>query len=290
MEQLGGGSAMYEGEWSCLSKMYTTTEESDFMAQLLGGFNPPPFAQTLGNATRNFIDDNGGFADPADDSASSSFQLTQETSIFFPVCCEDDGEAECGANLSLSVASDPKSPEIKPVRDSADDKYVASSIKRAGKKSRNAEDATDRRNVKPRKTRKSDSRSEVDKDGAANNSQSSSLTCSETGESSSKPQPALNLNGRTRAGRGSATDPQSLYARKRRERINERLKTLQGLVPNGTKVDISTMLEEAVQYVKFLQLQIKLLSSDEMWMYAPLAYNGMETGLFDAKNLRVPPR
>ncbi|CAL4978504.1 unnamed protein product [Urochloa decumbens] len=63
------------------------------------------------------------------------------------------------------------------------------------------------------------------------------------------------------------------------ERINERLRILQNLVPNGTKVDISTMLEEAVQYVKFLQLQIKLLSYDEMWMYAPIAYNGMNIGV-----------
>ncbi|XP_073313018.1 uncharacterized protein [Primulina huaijiensis] len=94
----------------------------------------------------------------------------------------------------------------------------------------------------------------------------------------------LNSNGKTRASRGSATDPQSLYARKRRERINERLRILQGLVPNGTKVDISTMLEEAVQYVKFLQLQIKLLSSDDLWMYAPIAYNGMDIGL----DLRIP--
>ncbi|XP_071694503.1 uncharacterized protein [Rutidosis leptorrhynchoides] len=91
---------------------------------------------------------------------------------------------------------------------------------------------------------------------------------------------AENSAWKTRAGRGAATDPQSLYARKRRERINERLKVLQTLVPNGTKVDISTMLEEAVQYVKFLQLQIKLLSSDEMWMYAPIAYNGMDMGLY----------
>ncbi|OIS96134.1 transcription factor bhlh84 [Nicotiana attenuata] len=88
-----------------------------------------------------------------------------------------------------------------------------------------------------------------------------------------------NLNSKTRASRGTATDPQSLYARKRREKINERLKILQNLVPNGTKVDISTMLEEAVQYVKFLQIQIKLLSSDDMWMYAPIAYNGMEMDL-----------
>lgn len=97
--------------------------------------------------------------------------------------------------------------------------------------------------------------------------------------SESKSISALDSDGKTRAGRGAATDPQSLYARKRRERINERLRILQSLVPNGTKVDISTMLEEAVQYVKFLQLQIKILSSDELWMYAPIAYNGMDTGL-----------
>ncbi|XP_047326040.1 transcription factor bHLH139-like [Impatiens glandulifera] len=87
------------------------------------------------------------------------------------------------------------------------------------------------------------------------------------------------INGKRRLKRGSATDPQSLYARKRREKINERLRILQSLVPNGTKVDISTMLEEAVQYVKFLQLQIKILISDDLWMYAPIAYNGMNIDL-----------
>ncbi|XP_044511424.1 transcription factor RSL2-like [Mangifera indica] len=103
--------------------------------------------------------------------------------------------------------------------------------------------------------------------------------------SESKASLSLNLNGKARASRGTATDPQSLYARKRRERINERLKILQNLVPNGTKVDISTMLEEAVHYVKFLQLQIKLLSSDDLWMYAPLAYNGFDVCL----NQRISP-
>ncbi|KAL7262318.1 hypothetical protein ACSBR1_000656 [Camellia fascicularis] len=101
-----------------------------------------------------------------------------------------------------------------------------------------------------------------------------------TTSDSNGPSAALNSNGKTRASRGAATDPQSLYARRRRERINERLRILQNLVPNGTKVDISTMLEEAVHYVKFLQLQIKLLSSDDMWMYAPIAYNGMDIGLY----------
>ncbi|KAL5071805.1 hypothetical protein RYX36_022692 [Vicia faba] len=112
-----------------------------------------------------------------------------------------------------------------------------------------------------------------------NNSSSSNISEDENGSQENSGGTTLNSNGKTRASRGSATDPQSLYARKRRERINERLRILQKLVPNGTKVDISTMLEEAVNYVKFLQVQIKLLSSDDMWMYAPLAYNGLDIGL-----------
>ncbi|KAJ0233765.1 Transcription factor RSL3 [Hirschfeldia incana] len=101
---------------------------------------------------------------------------------------------------------------------------------------------------------------------------------SQTNSSDDEKASVTSVKGKTRATKGTATDPQSLYARKRREKINERLKTLQNLVPNGTKVDISTMLEEAVHYVKFLQLQIKLLSSDDLWMYAPLAYNGLDMG------------
>ncbi|KAG8072084.1 hypothetical protein GUJ93_ZPchr0006g45976 [Zizania palustris] len=59
--------------------------------------------------------------------------------------------------------------------------------------------------------------------------------------------------------------PQSLAAKNRRERISERLRILQELVPNGTKVDLVTMLEKAISYVKFLQLQVKVLATDEFW-------------------------
>ncbi|XP_044954733.1 transcription factor RSL2-like [Hordeum vulgare subsp. vulgare] len=64
---------------------------------------------------------------------------------------------------------------------------------------------------------------------------------------------------KARAGRGPASNPQNLYAKRRREKINDKLRVLQKLVPNGTKVDLSTMLEEAVLYVKFLKLQIKVV-------------------------------
>ncbi|CAL4964740.1 unnamed protein product [Urochloa decumbens] len=60
-------------------------------------------------------------------------------------------------------------------------------------------------------------------------------------------------------------DPQSVAAKVRRERIAEKLKVLQDLVPNGTKVDLVTMLEKAITYVKFLQLQVKVLAADEFW-------------------------
>ncbi|PKU80514.1 putative transcription factor bHLH086 [Dendrobium catenatum] len=63
----------------------------------------------------------------------------------------------------------------------------------------------------------------------------------------------------------TSKDPQSIAAKIRRERISERLKILQDLVPNGTKVDLVTMLEKAISYVKFLQLQVKVLATDEFW-------------------------
>ncbi|VFQ90131.1 unnamed protein product [Cuscuta campestris] len=113
-----------------------------------------------------------------------------------------------------------------------------------------------------------------DEDQEEGNAQNSS--CSRSDHQDDLIMNASNSKAKSRATRGSATDPQSLYARRRREKINERLRILQNLVPNGTKVDISTMLEEAVHYVKFLQLQIKLLSSDDLWMYALISYNGMD--------------
>ncbi|KAL8502513.1 hypothetical protein ACS0TY_021594 [Phlomoides rotata] len=65
---------------------------------------------------------------------------------------------------------------------------------------------------------------------------------------------------RVRAKRGQATDPHSIAERLRRERIAERMKALQELVPNGNKTDKASMLDEIIDYVKFLRLQVKVLS------------------------------
>ncbi|KAH6558670.1 hypothetical protein KP509_1Z051300 [Ceratopteris richardii] len=65
---------------------------------------------------------------------------------------------------------------------------------------------------------------------------------------------------RIRARRGQATDPHSIAERNRRERIAERMKALQELVPDSNKTDKASMLDEIIGYVKFLQMQVKCLS------------------------------
>ncbi|KAG8660809.1 transcription factor bHLH81 isoform X1 [Manihot esculenta] len=65
---------------------------------------------------------------------------------------------------------------------------------------------------------------------------------------------------RVRAKRGCATHPRSIAERVRRTRISDRIRKLQELVPNMDKqTNTADMLDEAVEYVKFLQRQIQKL-------------------------------
>ncbi|XP_072993003.1 uncharacterized protein [Typha latifolia] len=229
---------------------------------------------------------------PGDENNTSYLPISLTREYGSPAALNEEASSyEFAKQPRTAIFSDQTSPATKRKSDMGDDedvmihgKHDASTM--VSKKKAKASAQTSRR------AKNSESKKDQENSNADFNGQSSSCYSSEDDSSASQEQNggtnassslkssiSLNSNGKTRAGRGSATDPQSLYARKRRERINERLRILQNLVPNGTKVDISTMLEEAVQYVKFLQLQIKLLSSDDMWMYAPIAYNGINISL-----------
>ncbi|RVW72423.1 hypothetical protein VitviT2T_003645 [Vitis vinifera] len=336
MEPVG---AISEGEWGSLSGMYTT-EEAEFMAQLLGNCSSFPNELDGGSSlgipsafwaaghesvnkslycssdaanTNLYCFSQGsssysGGSSLFPNSSQGSYYLSDSQQVLggnnsamsMDFCIGDDknnslavqvfadslmeGDEYC-LNVEECRRNFPEMPELPSATEDKNNKMPENSKKRM----RDSGDVQkNKRNVKKKSQKSVSSNNEEDNNGGVVNGQSSSSCSSEdesiasqelNGSSSPKGSAALNSKDKARASRGSATDPQSLYARKRRERINERLKILQNLVPNGTKVDISTMLEEAVEYVKFLQLQIKLLSSDDLWMYAPLAYNGMDIGL-----------
>ncbi|KAF5747011.1 transcription factor SPATULA-like isoform X1 [Tripterygium wilfordii] len=60
--------------------------------------------------------------------------------------------------------------------------------------------------------------------------------------------------------RSRASDFHNLSEKRRRSRINEKMRALQNLIPNSNKTDKASMLDEAIEYLKQLQLQVQMLS------------------------------
>ncbi|XP_078179925.1 transcription factor PHYTOCHROME INTERACTING FACTOR-LIKE 15-like isoform X2 [Carex rostrata] len=59
--------------------------------------------------------------------------------------------------------------------------------------------------------------------------------------------------------RGRTVEVHNLSERKRRDRINEKMRALQELIPNCKKVDKASMLDEAIEHLKSLQLQVQMM-------------------------------
>ncbi|XP_064976680.1 transcription factor UNE10-like [Musa acuminata AAA Group] len=75
-------------------------------------------------------------------------------------------------------------------------------------------------------------------------------------------------SGATKKSRAAAIHNQS--ERKRRDRINQRMKTLQKLVPNSSKTDKASMLDEVIEYLKQLQAQVQMMSRISSMMVAAM--------------------
>ncbi|WOK96569.1 hypothetical protein Cni_G05276 [Canna indica] len=79
-----------------------------------------------------------------------------------------------------------------------------------------------------------------------------------------------------RARRGQATDSHSLAERVRREKISQRMKLLQDLVPGCNKVTgKAVMLDEIINYVQSLQRQVEFLSMKLATVNPHLDFNNL---------------
>ncbi|XVF21444.1 hypothetical protein REPUB_Repub12eG0091000 [Reevesia pubescens] len=66
--------------------------------------------------------------------------------------------------------------------------------------------------------------------------------------------------GSTSTKRSRAAEIHNLSERRRRDRINEKMRALQELIPRCNKSDKASMLDEAIEYLKSLQLQVQMMS------------------------------
>ncbi|XP_062199793.1 transcription factor BHLH089-like [Phragmites australis] len=93
-----------------------------------------------------------------------------------------------------------------------------------------------------------------------------------------------------RARRGQATDSHSLAERVRREKIGQRMKFLQDLVPGCNKVvGKALMLDEIINYVQSLQQQVEFLSMKLVTVNPQLDFSNLPTLLHKDMYLACGP-
>ncbi|KAK1439857.1 hypothetical protein QVD17_05679 [Tagetes erecta] len=122
-------------------------------------------------------------------------------------------------------------------------------------------------NVKKRKTHEDQKQKVVLKENGVKDKKSKGSSDEQSVETSSKDQKPKVVDApkqdyiHVRARRGQATDSHSLAERVRREKISERMKYLQDLVPGCNKITGKAgMLDEIINYVQSLQKQVEFLS------------------------------
>ncbi|XP_050266845.1 transcription factor PHYTOCHROME INTERACTING FACTOR-LIKE 13-like isoform X1 [Quercus robur] len=80
---------------------------------------------------------------------------------------------------------------------------------------------------------------------------------------------------RSSSKRSRAAEVHNMSEKRRRSRINEKMKALQNLIPNSNKTDKASMLDEAIEYLKQLQLQVQMLSMRNGLSLHPMCLPGL---------------
>ncbi|XP_040377589.1 transcription factor PHYTOCHROME INTERACTING FACTOR-LIKE 15-like isoform X2 [Oryza brachyantha] len=83
--------------------------------------------------------------------------------------------------------------------------------------------------------------------------------------------------------RSRTAEVHNLSERRRRDRINEKMRALQELIPNCNKIDKASMLDEAIEYLKTLQLQVQMMSMGTGMCIPPML---LPTAM---QHLQIPP-
>ncbi|KAL3515851.1 hypothetical protein ACH5RR_022753 [Cinchona calisaya] len=96
---------------------------------------------------------------------------------------------------------------------------------------------------------------------------------------------AAHAPGTSGSKRSRAAEVHNLSERRRRDRINEKMRALQELIPNCNKADKASMLDEAIEYLKTLQLQVQMMSMGAGLCMPPMMF---PTGLQHMHAAHVP--
>ncbi|KAL5713429.1 hypothetical protein ACHQM5_015503 [Ranunculus cassubicifolius] len=135
-------------------------------------------------------------------------------------------------------------------------------VKENSKKRKSQDNSKISDEVKDKRTRGGGDSEDESKITEQNNSNGSSNNNNKENSGDSKASGAQKQDYiHVRARRGQATDSHSLAERVRREKISERMKYLQDLVPGCNKITGKAgMLDEIINYVQSLQRQVEFLS------------------------------
>ncbi|EOA27177.1 hypothetical protein CARUB_v10023275mg [Capsella rubella] len=87
--------------------------------------------------------------------------------------------------------------------------------------------------------------------------------------------------------RSRAAEVHNLSERRRRDRINERMKALQELIPHCSKTDKASILDEAIDYLKSLQLQLQVMWMGSGMTAAPMMFPGVQPPPF-IRQMQIP--
>ncbi|XP_065848138.1 transcription factor SPATULA-like isoform X2 [Euphorbia lathyris] len=87
--------------------------------------------------------------------------------------------------------------------------------------------------------------------------------------------PSETVRPRSSSKRSRAAEVHNLSEKRRRSRINEKMKALQNLIPNSNKTDKASMLDEAIEYLKQLQLQVQMLTMRNGLSLHPMCLPGV---------------